>query len=191
MVPGEQLCTERPAYGEKTSEPALAAGQKQRAGRQGLGFVVWEFRIGGGKWNTRFWMQNTSPHPAQPQIGTKLCPCGLTGVAGTNWCRKSKQALKVFRTWGNECPQTSYVSGYFSVPRAAILSHFHSKLPFWLQLQWERMRRLFNVLYHWEQEELVLCSLPASPESGVDHYRLISQAGGAAGPWLMQIALNI
>lgn len=60
-------------------------------------FVVWEFKIGGGgKWKTRFWMQNTGPHPAQPQIGTKLCPCGLTGVAGANWCWKSKQqALKV------------------------------------------------------------------------------------------------
>lgn len=66
-----------------------------------------------------------------------------------------------------------------------------NQLPFWLQLQWERMRKLFNVLYHWEQEELVLCSLPASPGSGGDHHRLIGQAEGAAGPWLMQIALNI
>lgn len=93
MIPGEQLCTERPAYGEEASEPALAAVQKQTAERQGLGFVVWEFRIGGGKGKTRIWMQNTGPHPAQPQINTKLCPCGLTGVAGTNGVEKASNKL--------------------------------------------------------------------------------------------------
>lgn len=46
---------------------------------------------------------------------------------------------------------------------------FTPNCPFGYKLQWERMRRLFNVLYHWEQEELVLYSLPASPESGADH----------------------
>lgn len=136
-------------------------------------------------------MQNTGPRPAQPQLGTKLCPRGLSGAAGTNWYRTSKQALKAFRTWSNECPQTSYFTDHISIHHGGILSFSHSKPPFWLQLQWERMRKLFNVLYHWEQEELVLCFLPASPGSGGDHHRLIGQAEGAAGPWLMQIALNI
>lgn len=53
------------------------------------------------------------------------------------------------------------------------------------------MRRVFNAVCHWEQEESALCSLPASPGSGGDQHGLLGQAGGAAGPWLMQRALHI
>lgn len=119
-------------------------------------FVAWEFKI--GVKSKSLDAKYTSPSSTAAD-GTRLCSRGFAGVAGTSGYRKSTRALKDFRAWGNACPQTSYLVDHISVHHGAILPCFHSKPSFWRQLQQERMRKLFNVLDHWEQE-LVLCFLP-------------------------------